>query len=77
MSLKLKEATMAGPIHTIKSGHLKKELMNKNTSANKAVDMELKNVDGGLFVELTVESTKEKILVPYTYFSHMVPNDVK
>src|ERR1700677_4406095 len=74
MSLKIKEATLAADIHTVKSGSIKKELSAVASPTHKAVGMELKNINGGLFVELTVEKTKEKILVPYTSFSHLVPD---
>lgn len=69
--LKIKEAIMSGPIHTIRSGSIKKELSNQDSPTHKAVDMVL----DGNFVELTVRKTKEKILVPYTYFSHLVPGE--
>lgn len=73
--MKLKEATMAGPIHTLKSGHLKKELVNKITTANKPVDMELINLEGAIVVRVTHQTTKEVIYVPYTNFSHWVEAD--
>jgi hypothetical protein len=75
MGTKIKEATLSGPIHTIKSGHIKKELSNQNSPTHKAVGMELKSIEGGTFVELTVQHSKEKILVPYTDFRNLVPGE--
>lgn len=65
---------MLAPIHTVKSGSIKKELGLLDTPTHKGVDMELKLVEGGCFVELTVRKTQERVLVPYTDFSHMVPD---
>jgi hypothetical protein len=69
--MKLKEATMVGPIHTVKSGHIKKELSLQDSPTHKA----MKNIVlNGNFVELTVKTSNELILVPFTNFSHMVPD---
>lgn len=67
----LKEATLLGSIHTVKSGNIKVNILDADTPTNKAVAAVLK----GNFVELTVRKTKEKILVPFTYFSHLVPKE--
>lgn len=69
---KILEATLAGPIHTVKSGNIKPHLSSIANAIDKAVEMKL----NGNLVELTVtnKGQKELILVPITYFSHLVPD---
>jgi hypothetical protein len=69
---RLLEATLAGPIHTVKSGNIKLHLNSVAGPIDKAVEMKL----NGNLVELTVTNRgqKELILVPITYFSHFVPD---
>lgn len=69
--IKIAEAALLGPIHTVKSGQVKEKLRNVATATDKAVDMVLNN---GI-VELTVTSKngKEVVLVPVSFFSYLVP----
>jgi hypothetical protein len=69
---KLLEATMAGSIHTVRSGTIKQHLNSTPNAVEKAVEMKI----NGNLVELTVTNRgqKELILVPITYFSHLVPD---
>jgi len=70
--VKIKEATLVAQIHTVKSGHIKTSLGLIPTQTNKVCEsITLK----GNLVELVVidRAKKELILVPLTYFSHLVP----
>ena len=65
---------MLAPIHTVKSGHIKKELSLKDSPTHKAMKSIYYNEEQGT-VELVVKASGETILIPYTNFSHLVPGE--
>lgn len=72
--IKIAEASLLGPIHTVKSGQVKEKLRNVATATDKAVGMVL----NGNLVELTITSKNgsEVVFVPVSFFSHLVPATV-
>lgn len=73
---KLKQITLAGPIHTPDSGQLKNVILANDTPTQRGVDMVLDDNFVILTVKNKLKPKPETILVPLSYCSHLVLDEV-